>query len=189
MEPQYRQSLDGTLPTLSCMEKLRVCDDRRLFTVFEAFKARHAPRTRSTPSPRSTHGSFISSQTSCETGERGWPARTAHRCAVPGQRSAWATRTRSSQSISGAGNQNPAACRSTRWSIPVRRNSRAETPYFYAAYAEENEAAEFLARRRGQRKAVLVFGSGPIRIGQGIEFDYCLRPLRVGAAASAATRS
>ena len=49
---------------------------------------------------------------------------------------------------------------------------RAETPYFYAAYAEENEAAEFLARRRGQRKTVLVFGSGPIRIGQGIEFDY-----------------
>ena len=49
---------------------------------------------------------------------------------------------------------------------------RAETPYFYAAYAEENEAAEFLARRRGQKKTVLVFGSGPIRIGQGIEFDY-----------------
>ena len=49
---------------------------------------------------------------------------------------------------------------------------RAETPYFYAAYAEENEAAEFLARKRSQRKTVLVFGSGPIRIGQGIEFDY-----------------
>ena len=43
----------------------------------------------------------------------------------------------------------------------------AETPYFYSAYEQENEA-EMLPGR----KAVVV-GSGPIRIGQGIEFDYC----------------
>ena len=48
----------------------------------------------------------------------------------------------------------------------------AETPYFYSTYDEENEAAEFIAQRNDPRKTVIVFGSGPIRIGQGIEFDY-----------------
>ena len=43
----------------------------------------------------------------------------------------------------------------------------ARTPYFYSSYEQENEAEPILAS-----KAVVV-GSGPIRIGQGIEFDYC----------------
>ncbi len=43
----------------------------------------------------------------------------------------------------------------------------AETPYFYSTYEQENEAQPLAGR-----KAVVV-GSGPIRIGQGIEFDYC----------------
>ena len=42
------------------------------------------------------------------------------------------------------------------------------TPYFYADYIGENEALEYISKR----KSVLVIGSGPIRIGQGIEFDY-----------------
>lgn len=41
-----------------------------------------------------------------------------------------------------------------------------ETPYFYSAYEEENESIV------SGRQKVLVIGSGPIRIGQGIEFDY-----------------
>ena len=50
----------------------------------------------------------------------------------------------------------------------------ARTPYFYSTYDEENEAAEFIAQHdNGGKKKILVFGSGPIRIGQGIEFDYC----------------
>ena len=49
----------------------------------------------------------------------------------------------------------------------------AETPYFYSTYDEENEAAEFLEHHPTDKKKVIVFGSGPIRIGQGIEFDYC----------------
>ncbi|MDX8044955.1 carbamoyl-phosphate synthase large subunit [Gracilibacillus sp. S3-1-1] len=40
------------------------------------------------------------------------------------------------------------------------------TPYFYSAYEEENESIV------SERKKILVIGSGPIRIGQGIEFDY-----------------
>ncbi len=44
----------------------------------------------------------------------------------------------------------------------------AMTPYFYSSYEEENEATH-----DPNVKKVLVIGSGPIRIGQGVEFDYC----------------
>ncbi|HCR84521.1 MAG TPA: carbamoyl-phosphate synthase large subunit, partial [Lachnospiraceae bacterium] len=44
----------------------------------------------------------------------------------------------------------------------------AATPYYYSVYGRENEVKE-----TNGRKKVLVLGSGPIRIGQGIEFDFC----------------
>ncbi len=44
----------------------------------------------------------------------------------------------------------------------------ASTPYYYSVFGSENEA-----ENSGDRKKVLVLGSGPIRIGQGIEFDFC----------------
>lgn len=51
-----------------------------------------------------------------------------------------------------------------------------ETPYFYSTYDEENES------RKSDQKSVLVIGSGPIRIGQGVEFDYatvhCVKALQ-----------
>ncbi|MDY3844713.1 MAG: carbamoyl-phosphate synthase large subunit [Ruminococcus sp.] len=50
---------------------------------------------------------------------------------------------------------------------------KAETPYFYSTFDEENEARQFIDRTDKGKKKVIVFGSGPIRIGQGIEFDYC----------------
>ena len=43
----------------------------------------------------------------------------------------------------------------------------AETPYFYSSYADPE------VRPPAERRSVIVVGSGPIRIGQGIEFDYC----------------
>lgn len=48
----------------------------------------------------------------------------------------------------------------------------AETPYFYSTYDTENEAEEFINQLNSGKRRVIVFGSGPIRIGQGIEFDY-----------------
>ncbi|MDO4547513.1 MAG: carbamoyl-phosphate synthase large subunit [Clostridia bacterium] len=48
----------------------------------------------------------------------------------------------------------------------------AETPYFYASYDEVNEAKMFIDARPSGKKRAIVLGSGPIRIGQGIEFDY-----------------
>lgn len=44
----------------------------------------------------------------------------------------------------------------------------AETPYYYSVFGSENEASV-----TNPKKKVLVLGSGPIRIGQGIEFDFC----------------
>jgi len=44
---------------------------------------------------------------------------------------------------------------------------RALTPYYYSTYETENEAI------RAEGPSILIIGSGPIRIGQGIEFDYC----------------
>lgn len=43
----------------------------------------------------------------------------------------------------------------------------AATPYYYSAYAQEDEVVP------SDRRKVMVLGSGPIRIGQGVEFDYC----------------
>ncbi|MDR0919157.1 MAG: carbamoyl-phosphate synthase large subunit, partial [Oscillospiraceae bacterium] len=50
---------------------------------------------------------------------------------------------------------------------------KAETPYFYSDFDEENEAKQFIEAKNTGKRKVIVFGSGPIRIGQGIEFDYC----------------
>ncbi|MGN0812697.1 MAG: carbamoyl-phosphate synthase large subunit [Candidatus Coproplasma sp.] len=51
----------------------------------------------------------------------------------------------------------------------------AQTPYFYSTYDEKehDEAVPFVTRsRQNKKKRIIVIGSGPIRIGQGIEFDY-----------------
>lgn len=44
----------------------------------------------------------------------------------------------------------------------------ASTPYYYSCFGSENEVA-----KTSDRKKIMVLGSGPIRIGQGVEFDYC----------------
>ena len=49
----------------------------------------------------------------------------------------------------------------------------AYTPYFYSTYGDENEA------RETGRKKILILGGGPNRIGQGIEFDYCLSLIHI----------
>ena len=49
-----------------------------------------------------------------------------------------------------------------------------DSPYFYSAYNCENESADYLKnlKNRSSKGTIVVLGSGPIRIGQGIEFDY-----------------
>src|SRR4051812_8891621 len=67
--------------------------------------------------------------------------------------------------------------RERRWSLGVRPSYKmvdtcagefpSETPYLYGSYDEESEAP------RSGRRSVVILGSGPNRIGQGVEFDYC----------------
>ncbi|MBE6542218.1 MAG: carbamoyl-phosphate synthase large subunit [Ruminococcaceae bacterium] len=53
------------------------------------------------------------------------------------------------------------------------REFSVDTPYFYSSYIEGDEAAEFIeGHKKSPLGTVMVIGSGPIRIGQGIEFDY-----------------
>ncbi|MEO7455285.1 MAG: carbamoyl-phosphate synthase large subunit, partial [Gemmatimonadaceae bacterium] len=69
------------------------------------------------------------------------------------------------------------AVRASRWSLGVRPAYKmvdtcagefpSATPYLYGSYDEESEAP------RSGRKSVVILGSGPNRIGQGVEFDYC----------------
>ena len=70
-----------------------------------------------------------------------------------------------------------ATVRERRWSLGVRPAYKmvdtcagefpSNTPYLYSSYDEESEAP------RSGRKSVVILGSGPNRIGQGVEFDYC----------------
>ena len=55
---------------------------------------------------------------------------------------------------------------STRWVDTCAAEFDSETPYFYSTYGWENESI------KSDKESVLVLGSGPIRIGQGVEFDY-----------------
>ena len=77
--------------------------------------------------------------------------------------------------------EHPAAA-STRWSIPALRNSPPRPPISTPPTTRTTRPSEFIAERSDpDKKKVLVFGSGPIRIGQGIEFDYCSVHCRLGA--------
>jgi carbamoyl-phosphate synthase large subunit len=70
-----------------------------------------------------------------------------------------------------------AELRASRWALGVRPAYKmvdtcagefpSDTPYLYGSYDEESEAP------RSARKKVVILGSGPNRIGQGVEFDYC----------------
>ncbi|MGW8266532.1 MAG: carbamoyl-phosphate synthase large subunit [Longimicrobiales bacterium] len=67
--------------------------------------------------------------------------------------------------------------RERRWALGIRPTYNvvdtcagefpAATPYFYSSYEEENEST------RSEGEKIIILGSGPNRIGQGIEFDYC----------------
>jgi len=76
--------------------------------------------------------------------------------------------------LSGRGEREVRALRIEHHVLPVYKavdtcaaEFEAETPYFYSTYEDENEA------HPGARERVVILGSGPNRIGQGIEFDYC----------------
>ncbi len=83
-------------------------------------------------------------------------------------------RSRTSRAAEGVGDARSASAAMARASRPVYKRVdtcaaefEAHTPYLYSTAEEEDESYPT------DRKKVLILGSGPIRIGQGIEFDYC----------------
>ena len=71
------------------------------------------------------------------------------------------------------GGRSAASGRSRR-STPARPSSPRSTPYFYSAWERPQRSGSRATRcERGERESVVILGSGPNRIGQGIEFDYC----------------
>jgi carbamoyl-phosphate synthase large subunit len=74
-------------------------------------------------------------------------------------------------------NESELATRERRWALGIRPAYKmvdtcagefpSSTPYLYSSYDDETEAP------RTGRKSVIILGSGPNRIGQGVEFDYC----------------
>ncbi len=83
----------------------------------------------------------------------------------------------SDRQLGGLRGENEADVRRRRWEWDIHATFNvvdtcagefpAETPYFYSSYEDENESVP------SDREKVVILGSGPNRIGQGIEFDYC----------------
>ena len=152
-------------------EKLKNCDDERLFTVFEALKRGVTPDEIHTVTKidrwflcKLMH--LVDMEHALAAGK---PDRELYRQA---KRLGYPDKV--IEKLSGFPVEEPLHA-SYKMVDTCAAEFAAQTPYFYASYDEENEAEEFIRAKRaaeGEKETVIVFGSGPIRIGQGIEFDY-----------------
>ena len=147
---------------------LSVCDDERLFVVFEALK-RGIPCgaiygvTKIDPWFISKLANLTVLEKELETGPL--TPELYHQAKTFGYPD------KAIERISGCKIQEPLYA-SFKMVDTCAAEFEAQTPYFYATYDEVNEARQFIEARGSKKKTIIVFGSGPIRIGQGIEFDY-----------------
>jgi len=149
-------------------ERLAACDDERLFVIFEAIK-RGIPFEKVheitridlwflhklanlAALERELEKGPLTAELYREAKTLGYPDKTI-------------------EDISGSRIENPLPA-SFKMVDTCAAEFEAETPYFYSTYDQVNEAADHIASRSTGKKTIIVFGSGPIRIGQGIEFDY-----------------
>ncbi|HIX12853.1 MAG TPA: carbamoyl-phosphate synthase large subunit [Candidatus Anaerofilum faecale] len=164
-----------TLPALAAdsdetiVEKLHHCDSERAFVVYEALK-------------RGISWDIIHDITKID---RWFLAKMQHLADIENELTRGELTEESYRTAKQYGFLDKTIRRLTGKEIPVQLHASykmvdtcasefaARTPYFYSSFDEENEAAEFIAEHPTDKKKVMVFGSGPIRIGQGIEFDYC----------------
>ena len=164
-----------TLPALAAdsdetiVEKLHHCDSERAFVVYEALK-------------RGISWDIIHDITKID---RWFLAKMQHLADIENELARGELTEESYRTAKQYGFLDKTIRRLTGKEIPVQLHASykmvdtcaaefaARTPYFYSSFDEENEAAEFIAEHPTDKKKVMVFGSGPIRIGQGIEFDYC----------------
>ena len=152
----------------SVTDQLSVCDDRRIFCVYEALKRG--------VSVEQIHEITMIDEWFLEklkniiaVGEALKNEPLTEELYVKAKHTGYLDKT--IEQISGQKIQNPL--------MPVYKmvdtcaaEFEAQTPYFYSTYDKENEAEQFIKNKNSDKKTVIVFGSGPIRIGQGIEFDY-----------------
>ncbi len=167
----YDSLLDPKLQKLSddeIKEKIAICDDKRLFVIYEALR-------------RGVKASYIHDITKidmwflaklvklvdCEKElSKGQLTdelyKTSKKLGFP---------DKVIKNISGCEIENPLFA-SFKMVDTCAAEFAAQTPYFYSGYEKEDEASQFIANKNSSNKTIIVFGSGPIRIGQGIEFDY-----------------
>lgn len=163
----------------STLDALRVPHEGRLRTKWNARCAWAAPCSRCTRPPASTRGSSTRSRSSARWAPRSAtrPCWTATCCAAPSA-PAWPT-ARSPRCARNWPSED--GVRALRHRLGVRpvfktvdtcaAEFAANTPYHYSAYESDPEAQTEVAPQTEKPK-VLILGSGPNRIGQGIEFDY-----------------
>lgn len=161
--PELRELTDDELE-----QRLHVCDDRRLFVIFEALR-------------RGVTCEHIHDITKIDL----WfLAKVLHLAELEKKLSAspftqelyqeakkYGFLDKTIERISGRKVENPLTA-SYKMVDTCGAEFDAQTPYFYASCDKVNEAEAFKKSRNTGKKTVIVFGSGPIRIGQGIEFDY-----------------
>ena len=152
----------------SVIDRLSVCDDLRMFCVYEALK-------RGVPVEKVHEITMIDEWflekliNISKVGEELKKGELSRELYMKAKEVGFLDRT--IEKFSGQKVENPL--------VPVYKmvdtcaaEFNAETPYFYSTYDKENEAEKFIQEKNSQKKTIIVFGSGPIRIGQGIEFDY-----------------
>ncbi len=151
---------------LDLRQRLAVCDDRRLFTVFEAIKAgiSHDEIFAITKIDRWFLGK-LQILADYETRIAGKGELTQEEY-TEGKRLGYPDR--SLAALSGA-KELPHADAVYKMVDTCAAEFDAQTPYFYSTYDSVCEARSF---PRSGKDRIIVLGSGPIRIGQGIEFDY-----------------
>ncbi|MGM9652536.1 MAG: carbamoyl-phosphate synthase large subunit [Eubacteriales bacterium] len=146
-------------------ERLTDCDDRRLFTVFEAIKAGMPDRL--IHEITKIDNFFLDKlRKLAEYEDRIAGAGLTEESYREGKRLGYTDSAL--RRISGESSM-PHADASYKMVDTCAAEFRAETPYFYSVYDRECEARAFA---RSDKPRIIVLGSGPIRIGQGIEFDY-----------------
>ena len=148
----------------SIEERLAAMDDRRIFTVFEALKAgvtieKINEITRIDPWFLSKLKKLVDFEKSIENGLTAESYRMGKMLGYT---------DKSLSKLSGTENM-PSMDASYKMVETCAAEFDARTPYFYSTYGGECEARGF---KKSGKPTILVLGSGPIRIGQGIEFDY-----------------
>lgn len=152
----------------SVVDRLSVCDDQRLFCVYEALK--RGVTVDEIHSITMIDEWFLEKLVNLVNVDKELrEGNLTHELYVKAKNMGFLDKT--IEQLSGCKIDNPL--------VPVYKmvdtcaaEFAAETPYFYSTFDKENEAEEFIKETDNGKETIIVLGSGPIRIGQGIEFDY-----------------